>query len=162
MEDRAVTWTPSGDLLVFERHNTQFGPGNGPKGIHAIKPDGTDYRRLNDLGGQPVISPDGQWIACAEGSYPQQLAMMRIDGTGMGPVMDTSKVTMPAGYSYLVEPSWSSDGQRLFCRGGTVGLMQNRTDIFEVHLDASKRAIRIVQVTATTLPLVLEKPWFTR
>ena len=87
----AATWSPDGRTLAFAC----------PNGIHTIRRDGTQSRRLR-AGAWPTWSPDGTHIAFASGG---RIYIMRADGSAL-------RLVVRAG----TQPDWSPDGTRIAYR----------------------------------------------
>lgn len=86
--DSAAAWSPDGRWLAFEHApGDMLTPGVEPqeKDIHAMRPDGSDVRRLTDSPGLdegPVWSPDGTKIAFSSARDGQQeIYVMNADGS---------------------------------------------------------------------------------
>jgi Tol biopolymer transport system component len=86
--DSAAAWSPDGRWLAFEHAPGEtLTPGVEPqeKDIYAMRPDGSDVRRLTDSPGLdegPVWSPDGTKIAFSSARDGQQeIYVMNADGS---------------------------------------------------------------------------------
>jgi hypothetical protein len=95
-------WSPDGSRIAFGA-----GVGFSAGRIYTVKPDGTGFAQLFDVGGvtQPSWSPDGSQLAVVSRS---KIAKVNVDGSGF---MDLSGA-LPAGTTDL-EPAWSPDGQSI-------------------------------------------------
>jgi Tol biopolymer transport system component len=116
--NRQIAWAPDGSRIAF------FSDGDGSDNyydVHVAKADGSGAVRVANTGGAnaPVWSPDGRWIAFADGF----LYVVRPDGTGLRAV-----TWMRVSY-----PAWSPDGSKI-AFGSNDGY---RTDIWVVNPDGS-------------------------
>jgi hypothetical protein len=95
-------WSPDGSRIAFGA-----GVGFSAGRIYTVKPDGSGFAQLFDVGGvtQPSWSPDGSQLAVVSRS---KIAKVNVDGSGF---MDLSG-PLPAGTTDL-EPAWSPDGQSI-------------------------------------------------
>jgi len=98
----AVTPAPAVGILVFQTSS------GGP--IYAINQDGTNLRYLT-TGIDPVLSPDGQWVAFTRWETSQDgslgsVWLINVDGTGERVIHEN--VYNPR------TPVWSADGSLLF------------------------------------------------
>jgi Tol biopolymer transport system component len=100
--DSRPVWSPDGSAIVYATQRA-------PRGLHVIRPDGSDDRPLPGFDSYVpfAFSPDWFWIAF-EGSDPVTpsrgaLWVSRPDSTGRGVLSDSAGGT----------PSWSPDGTRI-------------------------------------------------
>ncbi len=98
----AVTWTPSGQWLLY----------NSPGGLMAVANDGTRTRTITTNGrdGWPACSPDGHYLAYQRDQH----------GIVVIPTMDclpdahsSEQMRFLNGYTPAWNPSWSPDGRSL-------------------------------------------------
>lgn len=107
-----VTWSPTGDRILFSR-----GHGDRPE-IWSIKPDGSDERQMTGtdvaMGLFPIFSPDGTMIAFSgarsEDGQGADLWIMNSDGTNKRKLTDT-----PGRNDMEAFPHWSPDGKSILC-----------------------------------------------
>ena len=119
-------WAPDGSRIAYvdsrnQQSPTQQSPPSGTDEIWTMRPDGTDQRRLIDVGGCGAHqisgctnwlawSPDGSQLAfhSAGGIY-----IMRGDGSGLRRISKDG-----------AQPTWSPDGSQIaFTRGGELFTM---------------------------------------
>ncbi len=77
-----------------------------------MKPDGTDERKLGLTGRQPVLAPNGRYLAfMRKNGAVWRIAVAPALGSGkFGPATELS---FPAAGSQAWMPSWTSDSQRI-------------------------------------------------
>jgi len=103
--DDSPAWSPDGHDIAFvtAREND-----NGLPRIYLMRADGSAQRRLTTTMGseeQPAWSPDGEHIAfVAHDQSGQHVFVIRRDGTGQRPLMNTLNAS---------KPLWSPDGTRI-------------------------------------------------
>jgi Tol biopolymer transport system component len=125
--DMRPSWSPDGTRIAF----TRYSPTTGASGIHTIRADGTDIRRLtwtSQAGfgdGSPKWSPDGTRIAFSRmeqlstGAANVDLYTMNADGTGV-----VRRTSLPASED---SPAWSPDGNMLVFSTNWDGRYQTST-----------------------------------
>ena len=104
-------WSPDGSRLVFD-----FGTMNS-RDIGVLTMEGEPaWTPLLDTGADesdPVISPDGQWIAYVSDETGREgVHVQRFPGLGFGQLISTDGG---------MDPTWSPDGRSLFYRGSRSG-----------------------------------------
>ena len=110
-------WGPDSDIIVFTSRRQGDPDRHDNDDIYVIEATaGADARQVttwNGPDGNPVFSPDGQWIAYLQGGPPKfsgydpsQLAVIPVDGGE--PLLPTSSVDRT-----LSSPHWSLDGKTL-------------------------------------------------
>lgn len=88
-----VAWAPNGSSIAFSLVDS----------IWLVRPDGTDLRRIADLGGSLTWSPDSRELALQHpiGRAPVTISILTLDS---GAIRDVATG---------VDPSWSPDGRSL-------------------------------------------------
>ena len=98
--DFQPAWSPDGQWIAFERHDST----NGTSSLYLMRRDGSALRRLG-YGSEPAWSPDGKSIAYNNGGP-------------LGIIDVASGIpAKPTGY-FGAHPSWSPDGTRIAFAGG--------------------------------------------
>ena len=110
-----LTFSRDSDYIFYNRRDI----GVDSADLYRIPTLGGESRRvLADLAGPISLSPDGGRLAFVR-RYPPEgetaLIVANSDGSGEHQVA----VRKPPSYFYVAGPSWSPDGSRLICVGGT-------------------------------------------
>ncbi len=132
-----LTFSRESDYIFFNRRDIGAGRAN----LYKIPTLGGESRRiLADLASPIALSPDGARIAFVR-RFPAEgeSALIVADSDGSGE--HQFAVRKPPSYFYVAGPSWSPDGSRLICAGGTsVGGFQ--MNVVEIRIpDGATRSI---------------------
>jgi Tol biopolymer transport system component/DNA-binding winged helix-turn-helix (wHTH) protein len=134
--DTWPAWAPDGKQIAFVR----FPSGGGPGSVYVVSPLGGVERQLLDFavrGTSLSWSPDGRWLAAAQGAPPTSPF-----GTGIYLIPtaggESRQVTFPNGSSFHTAPAFSPDGSALAyasCQGPEGSLCY----VWTLSLDAEAR-----------------------
>lgn len=100
--DHAPVWSPTGDWIVFDRHDVGC---FYPKFLTSVRPDGTSETRL------PSFSRRVEWLRDGSAMIGNGFALVAPDGRVLRPPLPVSS---PAG---VTTPSLSPDGSRVVFDG---------------------------------------------
>jgi TolB protein len=109
-EDHMPAWSPDGRRLAFVRYRTDVAPPfpatlNWNAEVWIMDADGSNAARLG-AGHSPSWSPDGNWIALAQGDC--------IHNCGVLLVSTVSPASGQSGVGHMAsQPAWSPDGHRI-------------------------------------------------
>jgi dipeptidyl aminopeptidase/acylaminoacyl peptidase len=122
-DEGSPDWSPDGRRIIY----TRFSRSDFSYDIYAINADGSEVKRLTQLGdaGSPSWSPDGEKIAFTRNSTVTGIYLMDADGTDIKQVIPTTGDASRA--------KWSPDGRRLVFSQGTGAC----DDVFVVDVDGS-------------------------
>jgi Tol biopolymer transport system component len=168
--DSAAAWSPDGRWLAFEHAPGEtLTPGVEPqeKDIYAMRPDGSDVRRLTDSPGLdegPVWSPDGTKIAFSSARDGQQeIYVMNADGSDQrrltsNPSRDESPDWQPLpfddrGHTACGDVSLASGGaSSVAALGMPCGVAKHKAKRWTKAANAGAPSTRIGALRCTTDP----------
>jgi TolB protein len=127
VDDRQPNWSPSGDLILFQRRQ----PGSEDWDIYTMTPEGTDIRRVTNTPSSDTDaswSPDGQWMVYSSdhGDLPApEIFVISVDGGE--PLRVTHHETRGDGAA-----SWSPDGTWIVFESYPMGDEENPASLWRI------------------------------
>ncbi len=114
-EDTEPSFSPSGRFIVY-RHHDDCAPGT-PNGIHVIRADGRDHRRLpvNSLRADPAFSPSGRRLASEFGG---SIFVTRLDRPRRERELTDPRPLLSREFA---SPSWAASGRLALTLGASTG-----------------------------------------